>query len=157
VTIPTPIPAPPATDRERIVVLETEQHAMRARLREGAETFGALREELGAVSKQVAAELEKTRETIDEKITALDVQIRALAPKPAPLGRVLIAVAPIVLVLLGFVWGAARYPDRPEFAAVERRVAEIEAQIRLAVQDREVSRATLARIEAGLARIGGHP
>ena len=42
---------------------------------------------------------------------------RAVAPKPLSLVKILPVLIVAVLSLLGFVWAAARYPDRSEFDA----------------------------------------
>ena len=65
---------------------------------------------------------------------------RAVAPKPLTLSKVWLPLASLVLVLLGFVWAAARYPDRHEF----------DAKINSTQSDVATMRVELAKIAAQL-------
>ena len=95
-----------------------------------------------------------------EKDVALESRLRdgaqafsdlraAVAPKPLSLAKVWLPLAAIVLTLLGFVWAAARYPDRREFdakinstqsdvAGMRVELAKIAAQLDMAATIRAI-------------------
>lgn len=91
--------APTETSGERFAKLEV-------RLENGQKEFMALREEQRAI-----------RATMEQ-------MARDLAPKPVSRLQLLAFAAGPVVLLAGFVWQAARYPDRTEFnVAQEAAVA----------------------------------
>ena len=51
---------------------------------------------------------------------------RAVAPKPLSLVKILPVLVVAVLSLLGFVWAAARYPDRREF---DTKINSVQADV----------------------------
>ena len=74
---------------------------------------------------------------------------RAVAPKPLALSTVIVPIVAIVSTLLGFVWAAARYPDRHEFdakinatqadvATMRVELAKIAAQLEMAATIRAI-------------------
>jgi hypothetical protein len=86
-----------------------------------------------------------------EKDLALEARLRegaqafsdlrkAVAPQPLTLGKVWLPLAAIAITLLGFVWAAARYPDRHEF----------DAKINSTQSDVATMRVELAKIAAQL-------
>ena len=97
-----------------------------------------------------------------EKDAALEVRLRegaqsfadlrqAVAPKPLTLGKVWLPLTAIGITLLGFVWAAARYPDRHEFdakinatqadvATMRVELAKISAQLEMAATIRTILR-----------------
>lgn len=129
---------------ERVSRMEWRADETDRRLREGAESFEALREEIG----DCRAELQEGHKHLE----------RAIAPKPIGALRAIGVAFGIVVFAGGLVWGAARYPDRGEFSAARKedagrveavnaelgRVKERQQEIRT---DQEVIKASLARQE----------
>jgi hypothetical protein len=123
---------------------------MEIRLENGQREFMALREEQRSLR------------------AALEQQARDLAPKPLTrlqvFGFVAGPVLGVVVLLGGYVWNAARYPDRAEFnaalqsaadasRAVDRRLNAIESAQALQAKDLSTIGASADRNEKGLDKL----
>jgi predicted nucleic acid-binding Zn-ribbon protein len=97
-------PIPRALDyqmSERISRLEWAHEELGKRLSQGAEAFSDLRDSIGTVR----ADLTKAHEKFQE----------AIAPKPTPWWRVAGVIITVCLIIGGWIWQMAKYPDRSEF------------------------------------------
>lgn len=106
---------------ERLAVIERDQAVTSERLREGAQTFGELRDSI-----------RETQAEFREALQVLEVQVQ---PKPFPAWKAVGIAIPILSMLIGAIWMLASYPNRAEFDATKKDAAQERTEIRRDVGD----------------------
>ena len=119
---------PPLTPHEelrsRVQRLEWESEQNRQRLKEGADSFTALRDSI-----------QEQREALNEAHKKWTKQwIEATSPKPINIKSVIAIGITIAMIIGGWIWSLARYPDREEFNAAQK---SFETETRLVKEDVE--------------------
>jgi len=110
---------------ERVGRLEWELEQVETRLDKGAQAFSDIRNE--------------------------HQQLRdAVAPKPTPTWKVIAVGLTVITLLAGWVWQAAKYPNRDEFDTVRREVNTLKLDQVKIQKDIESIKASQERVEDGI-------
>ena len=93
-------------EREQLLKIGWELESVQNRLADGAETFASLKRRLQKLE----------------------------TPKPLQVTKVAAVVIGALAMVFGWVWQAARYPDRAEYSALKTRIADLRERLDVQIE-----------------------